>query len=97
MGGTSLKVISHPGLGGPNTVAYGVNVWEQAVGQADTETQDPNGEGFCGSTALGLTHSGNTCAPFLWQNDTMVELPRLRNRVARRAVTALRTRTTSSV
>ena len=81
--GTKLKVISSPGLGGPNSVAFGVNVWEQVVGQADTQTRDPNGEDFCGSTALGLTHSGNTCAPYLWQNDTMVELPRLRNKTGK--------------
>jgi probable HAF family extracellular repeat protein len=78
--GTNIKVISSPGLGGPNSVAYGVNIWGQAIGQADTQTRDPNGEDFCGSTALGLTHSGNTCVPFQWQNGTMVELPRLRNR-----------------
>jgi probable HAF family extracellular repeat protein len=77
--GTSKKVISSPGLGGPNSVAYGVNIWGQAVGQADTKTPDPNGEDFCGSTALGLTHGGKTCVPFLWQNGTMVALPRLRN------------------
>jgi probable HAF family extracellular repeat protein len=77
--GTSTKVIGSPGLGGPNSVAYGVNIWGQAAGQADTQTPDPNGEDFCGSTALGLTHSGNTCVPFLWQNGTMVALPRLRN------------------
>jgi uncharacterized membrane protein len=81
--GTNLKVISSPGLGGPNSVAYGVNIWGQAVGQADTDTRDPNGEDFCGSTALGLTHSGNTCAPFLWQNGAMVELPRLRNKAGK--------------
>jgi len=77
--GTNLKVISSPGLGGPNSVAYSVNFWGQAVGQADTETRDPNGEDFCGTTALGLAHRGDTCAPFLWQNGTTVELPRLRN------------------
>jgi probable HAF family extracellular repeat protein len=76
---TSRKVIGSPGLGGPNSVAFGVNVWGQAAGQADTQTPDPNGEDFCGSTALGLTHSGNTCVPFLWQNGTMIALPRLRN------------------
>jgi probable HAF family extracellular repeat protein len=81
--GTKIKVISSPGLGGPNSAAFGVNNREQAVGQADTETRDPNGEDFCGSTALGLTHSGNTCAPFLWQNDTMVALPRLLNRAGK--------------
>jgi probable HAF family extracellular repeat protein len=78
--GTKLKDISSPGLGGPNSIAYSVNVWDQAVGQADTETRDPIGEDFCGTAALGLTHSGNTCVPFLWQNGSMVALPRLRNR-----------------
>jgi probable HAF family extracellular repeat protein len=76
---TDLKVIGTPGLGGPNSVAFSVNYWGQAVGQADTETRDPNGEDFCGSTVLGLTHSGNTCVPYQWQNGTMVELPRLKN------------------
>lgn len=75
----NIKDISSPGLGGPNSAAFGVNIWAQAVGQADTQTPDPNGEDFCGSTALGLTHSGNTCVPFLWQNGTMAALPRLRN------------------
>ena len=77
--GKSKKVISIPGLGGPNSVAFGVNVWGQAAGQADTQTPDPNDEDFCGSATLGLTHSGNTCVPFLWQDGSMVELPRLRS------------------
>jgi probable HAF family extracellular repeat protein len=77
--GSSAKVITIPGLGGPNSIAFGVNVRGQAAGQADTETPDPNGEDFCGSAALGLTHSGNTCVPFLWQNGAMFALPRLRN------------------
>jgi len=81
--GTSRKIISSPGLGWPNSIAFGVNLRGQAVGQADTQTPDPNGEDFCGSTALGLTHSGNTCVPFLWQNGTMVELPTLRNSAGR--------------
>ncbi len=74
-----MKVIGSPGLGGPNSIGFGVNIRGQVSGQADTETTDPNGEDFCGSAALGLTHSGNTCLPFLWQNGTMVALPRLRN------------------
>ena len=78
--GTSTKVINIPGLGEPNNIAFGVNVRGQAVGQADTETRDPNGEDFCGSMALGLTHSGNTCVPFLRENGATVALPRLRNR-----------------
>ncbi len=68
-----------PGLGGPNSVAFGVNFRGHAAGQADTAIADPNGEDFCGSAALGLTHSGNTCAPFLWQDGVMVALPRLRS------------------
>jgi probable HAF family extracellular repeat protein len=56
-----------------------VNTWGQVVGQADTKTPDPNGEDFCGSKALGLTQSGNTCVPFLWQQGSMIALPRLRN------------------
>jgi probable HAF family extracellular repeat protein len=77
--GKSAKVISSPGLGGPNSVAYAVNVRKQAVGQSDTQTQDPNGEDFCGAAALGLSYSGNTCVPFLWEDGTMVALARLRS------------------
>jgi probable HAF family extracellular repeat protein len=77
--GTSTKVITIPSLGGPNNIAFGVNLRGQVAGQADTETPDPNGEDFCGSAALGLTHSGNTCEPFLWQNGVTFALPRLRN------------------
>jgi probable HAF family extracellular repeat protein len=76
---TRMRVIGIPGLGGPNSVAYGVNIWGQAAGQADTKTPDPNVEDFCGSKALGLTHSGNSCVPFVWQNGAMVALPRLRS------------------
>jgi probable HAF family extracellular repeat protein len=77
--GTSMKDISSPGLGGPNSAAFGVNTWGQVVGQADTGTPDPNGEDFCGSKALTLTQSGNTCVPFLWHQGAMIALPRLRN------------------
>lgn len=77
--GSRTKVVTIPGLGGPNNIAFGVNLRGQAAGQADTETPDPIGEDFCGSTALGLTHSGNTCVPFLWHNGAVVALPRLRN------------------
>jgi probable HAF family extracellular repeat protein len=78
-GTRTRRSLAYPGLGGPNSVAYGVNNWGQVVGQADTRTPDPNVEDFCGSKALGLTQSGNTCKPFLWQHGAMVALPRLRN------------------
>lgn len=75
----AMTDLSSHGLGGPNSTAFGVNIWGQAVGQADTSTPDPQGEDFCGSTALGLTHSGNTCLPYLFQNGVMTPLPTLRN------------------
>ena len=34
------------GMGGGNSVAFGVNQLGQAVGEADTSTPDPNGEDF---------------------------------------------------
>jgi probable HAF family extracellular repeat protein len=74
-----LRDIGSPGLGGPNSAAFAANLWGQVVGQADTKTADPNGEDFCGSKALALTESGNTCVPFLWQHGSMIALPRLRN------------------
>lgn len=77
--GTNRKVIGIPGLGGANSVAFGVNFRGHAAGQADTVIPDPNGEDFCGSVALGLTHSGNTCVPYLWRDGVMVALPRLRS------------------
>ena len=50
--------IGTPGLGGPNSAAFGVNERGQAVGQAQTSV--PNGEDFCGFTALGLSPSATT-------------------------------------
>jgi probable HAF family extracellular repeat protein len=67
-----LKVdIGAPGLGGPNSVAFGDNVMFQAAGEAETSTPDPNSEDFCGFG----THL--TCLPFLWQDGKMVKLPTL--------------------
>src|ERR1039457_2695599 len=34
--------IGAPGLGGPNSIAFGDNVWFQATGGAETPTQDPH-------------------------------------------------------
>jgi len=63
--------IGAPGLGGPNSIAFGDNERFQAVGEAETSTPDPNGEDFCGFG----THL--TCLPFLWQDGKMVPLPTL--------------------
>jgi probable HAF family extracellular repeat protein len=67
-----LKVdIGVPGLGGPNSIAFGDNERFQSAGEAETTTPDPKGEDFCGFA----THL--TCLPFLWQDGGMVQLPTL--------------------
>ena len=67
-----LKVdIGAPGLGGPNSIAFGDNERFQSAGEAETSTSDPNDEDFCGFG----THL--TCLPFLWQNGEMIQLPTL--------------------
>ena len=43
-----LKVdIGVPGLGGPNSIAFGDNQRFQSAGEAETSTPDPKGEDFC--------------------------------------------------
>ena len=67
-----LKVdIGVPGLGGPNSIAFGDNERFQPAGEAETSTPDPKGEDFCGFA----THL--TCLPFLWQDGGMIQLPTL--------------------
>jgi probable HAF family extracellular repeat protein len=63
--------IGAPGLGGPNSIAFGDNERFQSAGEAETATPDPNGEDFCGFG----THL--TCLPFLWQDGKMVQFPTL--------------------
>src|ERR1022692_4844726 len=71
----SLKVdIGTPGLGGPNSAAFGVNDRRQAVGQAETPAAD--GDDFCGFNFYGFP-SFTACLPFLWQNGVMTKLPTL--------------------
>ena len=69
--------LGQPGLKGQNSQAYGVNAMGQVVGEAQTDTPDPQVEDFCGFAALGLASSGTTCLPFLWQNGVMNPLPTL--------------------
>ncbi len=58
-------------LGGSNSIAFGVNNYGQAVGEAETSTSDPNGEDFCGFQ----THL--ICLPFESVNGVMNPLPTL--------------------
>ena len=67
----SIMDIGSPGLGGPNSEAYGVNERGQAAGGAETSTKDPNGEDFCGYGTYLI------CLPFVWQNGVMTPLPTL--------------------
>ena len=69
--------IAKPGLGGANSVAFGVNGTGRVAGEAETSTLDPKGEDFCGFKAMGLPSAGNSCLPFLWQNGAMTALPTL--------------------
>lgn len=71
--------IGQRGLGGSNSVSFGINQWGQAVGEADTSTPDPNGEDFCGFAFTGFA-SGKTCRPFLWENGVMTALPTLKDK-----------------
>jgi probable HAF family extracellular repeat protein len=66
-----MNDIGTPGLGGPNSIAFGVNESSQAVGEAEASSPDPNGEDFCGFG----THL--ICLPFLWQGAKMIPLPTL--------------------
>jgi probable HAF family extracellular repeat protein len=63
--------IGAPGLGGPNSIAFGDNERFQSAGEAETSTPDPNGEDFCGFG----THL--TCSAFLWQDGKIIQLPTL--------------------
>jgi probable HAF family extracellular repeat protein len=69
--------LGQPGLKGQNSMAFGANAWGQAVGEAQTDSPDPQGEDFCGFAALGLVSSGTTCLAFVWQNGVMNPLPTL--------------------
>lgn len=59
-------------LGGLNSSdLFYLNERDDVVGAAETSTPDPFGEDFCGwGTYL-------TCAPFLWRNGVMTQLPTL--------------------
>ena len=58
-------------------MAFGNNRWGQVVGGANTNTEDPAGEDFCGFRTLGLPSATTTCLPYLWQNGKMTALPTL--------------------
>ena len=69
--------ISMPGIGGKNSVAYGLNIFGQTVGGAETAEPDPGLVDFCGFQTFGLSGNGSVCAAFIWQNGIMKKLATL--------------------
>lgn len=63
--------ISAPGLGGPNSGAFGINEWGRVDGVAESSDPDPNNENFC------AYFTGLKCLPFVWQQGVMKALPLL--------------------
>jgi probable HAF family extracellular repeat protein len=76
-GGQTIDV-GTPGLGGKNSMGFGVNESGVTAGSAeDTSPKLSTTEDFCGFQFLGLSSSPTPCVPFVWQNGQMVALPTL--------------------
>lgn len=73
--GSARLDLGTPGLGGHNSMGFGVNESARAVGAA--QTTDANGEDFCGFNAYGFPPSNTACLPFLWRYGVMHALPTL--------------------
>ena len=71
--GMTLDLGKAGGLGGPSSVAFGVNEIGQAVGEAEAANADPNGEDFCGFGDRLI------CEPFIWHGGTMLPLVPLKD------------------
>jgi probable HAF family extracellular repeat protein len=69
----SIIDLATPGLGGPNSAAFGVNAVGLASGLTETSAPDPHGEDFCGFGTF------RRCLPFLWYGGIMYPLPTLGN------------------
>lgn len=75
--GGKMIDIGNPGLGG-NSMAFGVNAWGLAVGEAEnTSTDLSTTEDFCGFQAMGYSSSATPCVPFIWKQSKMVPLKTL--------------------
>jgi len=69
--------IGNPGLGG-NSIAFGVNEWSLAVGEAENNSADHSTtEDFCGFQAMGYSSSPTACVPFVWERGRVVPLKTL--------------------
>lgn len=65
--------LSSPGLGGPNSGAFGLGSNGRAGGFAESADSDPNNENFCDLSPP----TGLKCLPFAWQKNIMTALPLL--------------------
>jgi probable HAF family extracellular repeat protein len=75
--GGEMIDIGNPGLGG-NSIAFGVNEWGNAVGEAENTSADlSTTEDFCGFQAMGYSSSPTPCVPFIWNGGKMVPLKTL--------------------
>jgi probable HAF family extracellular repeat protein len=70
---TVIDLAKAGGLGGPNSVAFDVNGWGQAAGEAEAANPDPDKEDFCGFGTFLI------CQPFVWQNGVMSALAPLKD------------------
>jgi probable HAF family extracellular repeat protein len=75
--GGKMIDIGNPGLGG-NSMAFGVNEWEFAVGEAENTSADlSTTEDFCGFQFMGYSSSPTPCVPFISKQGKMVPLKTL--------------------
>jgi len=75
--GGEMTDIGNPGLGG-NSIAFGVNEWGLAVGEAEnTSSGLSTTEDFCGFQAMGYSSSPTPCVPFISTQSKMVPLKTL--------------------
>ena len=73
--GTAKLDLGSPGLGGLNSMGFGIN--ESVYGVGGAQTSDPNSEDFCGFNTYGFPASNTSCLPFLWRYGVMHALPTL--------------------
>ncbi|HTB95810.1 MAG TPA: hypothetical protein VK716_02280 [Terracidiphilus sp.] len=74
--GKAMTDIGDPGFGG-NSIAFGVNDWGNAVGEAENPKGPATTEDFCGFQAMGFTSSPRACVPFVRQNGKLIALKTL--------------------
>jgi probable HAF family extracellular repeat protein len=70
-------VMTGLGSAGLNSIAFGINGSDLVVGRSEIPVQDPSGEDFCGTVAMGLPRTGVACAAFAAKYGTLRPLATL--------------------